>query len=145
MNFMWWTFFPTIAGNHIRNIEKWKWKHFCSLYLNAAYSFFISFCFPPGQHSFRPNFLAIAHQLKEEGFKASTESLNVSQSYFLPWFSTLVDGAFYFLGFCTLNIVHDIMYMLSPYFCPLALCYWSHFCLAVRQRRACYSSCLAIW
>lgn len=34
---------------------------------------------PPSQHSFRPKFLATAHQLKEEGFKVSflTRSLKI--------------------------------------------------------------------
>ncbi len=34
---------------------------------------FVSAARPLSQHSFRPNFLATAHQLKEEGFKVSNE------------------------------------------------------------------------
>lgn len=32
-----------------------------------------------------------------------------------------------------------------PCFCPPALCYWSHFCLAVCQRCVCHSCSLAHW
>ncbi len=112
---------------------------------NAAFCFFISFCFPRVQHSFRPKFLATAHQLKEEGFKVSTESLYVS---------TLVNGASWFLCSTLITILTSapsllfitfcLCYM-SPYFCPLALCYWSHLCLAVCQWRVCHSGCLAHW
>lgn len=60
--------------------------------------------------------------------------------WFYPYKNVLID---YQRTLSYLSIVYAILYMLLC-FCPLALCYWSHFSLAVRQWCACHSSCLAL-
>lgn len=75
INSAWWTF--TIS----MDIFGWTEQSISQHKFTCIYNVFRRFCFCPLQHSFRPNFLATAHQLKEEGFKVSAEILYVVKVY----------------------------------------------------------------
>lgn len=107
-------------------------QHFtnCCIYSSSVLFEHVQFllCFLSlSQHSFRPNFLATAHQLKEEGFKVSFERLFQTHQT-LYWTSGIFSTWPLIKKDLLWHFVLDVM--LSP-LCSVALCYWSYFCLAV--------------